>query len=175
MYDSNLIEGAKFLLSNTSLIGCSQLKDGDSINDLSGPVAFLYADAEYYLLNSIVCSTYESDNLPVALSCYPHKYESYYSKTSGVDDNVDWGSDEGSGHDYVASDLSGWNGAYLWNGTFSSGTNKDQFAPTAGVNAKIQEADADFYAWLEEIGALGKDINGNNRGTTSWPGCYQAN
>ena len=175
MYDSSLIDGAKFLLSNTSLIGCSQLKDGDSIKDLSGPVAFLYADAEYYLLNSIVCSTYESDNLPVALSCYAHKYESYYSKTSGVDDKVDWGSDEGSGHDYVASDLSGWNGAYLWNGTFSSGTNKDQFAPTAGVNAKIQEADADFYAWLEEIGALGKDINGNNRGTTSWPGCYQAN
>ena len=48
-------------------------------------------------------------------------------------------------------------------------------ATTADVNTQIQNSDSDFYNWLSSIGALGKDINGNNRGTTSWPGCYQAN
>ena len=46
-------------------------------------------------------------------------------------------------------------------------------AATADVNTEIQSADADFYTWLNSIGALGKDINANSRGTTSWPGCYQ--
>jgi hypothetical protein len=55
------------------------------------------------------------------------------------------------------------------------GTNNTELAPTDGVNAKIQEANADFYTWLSEIGALGKDINGRSRGESSWPGCYQAN
>jgi hypothetical protein len=47
-------------------------------------------------------------------------------------------------------------------------------APTADVNAAIQSADTKFYSWLESVGALGKDIEGNSRGTTSYPGCYQA-
>ena len=31
----------------------------------------------------------------------------------------------------------------------------------------------DFYAWLKEIGALGKDARGITRGTPWWPGAYQ--
>jgi hypothetical protein len=56
-----------------------------------------------------------------------------------------------------------------------TGTNSDVLAPTADINSALQSADADFYAWLNEIGALGKDIKGKSRGTTSSPGCYQAN
>ena len=54
-----------------------------------------------------------------------------------------------------------------------TGTNSNMKAATSDVNAQIQAADADFYAWLNGIGALGKDINGRDRGATSWPGCYQ--
>ena len=31
----------------------------------------------------------------------------------------------------------------------------------------------DFYQAAYPTDELGKDINGNNRGATSWPGCYQ--
>ena len=57
-----------------------------------------------------------------------------------------------------------WNGAY--SGTAALGS-------TATINTAIQTFDADFHAWLSGIGALGKDIRGNDRGATSWPGSYQ--
>ena len=101
---------------------------------------------------------------------------SYYNKTSPEGDNrTDWGDDTGSGHDYFATTgyFGSWTAPHMWNGSLLKGTNNTQLAPTDGVNTKIQEADGDFYAWLQEIGALGKDINGNSRGATSWPGCYQ--
>ena len=99
----------------------------------------------------------------------------YYCKTSKEGDNrTNWGTDTGSGHDYYATSASfgGWTAPYMWNGTLT-GTNSNMLAATADVNTEIQNADADFYAWLNSIGALGKDIRGNNRGATSWPGCYQ--
>ena len=101
---------------------------------------------------------------------------SLYNKTSpGLDSDTVWKTDTGSGHDYYASTtcFGGLNG-YMWNGQMT-GTNSTVLAPTADINSALQSADAGFYAWLESIGALGKDINGNSRGATSWPGCYQAN
>jgi len=142
----------------------------------------------YYFLNSIVCSLDPAGNsfwvngdimvdgttkikdggpkLPVYC---------WYSKISKEgDDRTDWTEDTGSGHDYYATSASfgSWTMPYMWNGTLS-GTNSGMLAATADVNTEIQNADADFYAWLNSIGALGKDINGNSRGVTSWPGCYQ--
>ncbi len=32
-----------------------------------------------------------------------------------------------------------------------------------------------FYQWLTEIGAVGKDAAGTERGAAWWPGAYQAN
>ena len=40
------------------------------------------------------------------------------------------------------------------------------------INGGIGEA---FYAWLTEIGAVGKDALGTSRGAAWWPGAYQAN
>ena len=31
-----------------------------------------------------------------------------------------------------------------------------------------------YYAWLTEIGAVGKDAAGTERGAAWWPGAYQA-
>ena len=144
----------------------------------------------YFFLNSIVCSldpvgnsfwvngdisvdggaTIGNGGTKLPVYCW-------YSKISKEgDDRTNWTEDTGSGHDYYATSASfgGWSAPYIWNGTLS-GTNSDLLAATADVNAQIQSADAGFYSWLSEIGALGKDINGNSRGATSWPGCYQAN
>ena len=103
-----------------------------------------------------------------------NEIHSLYNKTSkGADSDTAWSDDTGSGHDYYGSDscFSSLDG-YMWTGTLN-GTNSDKFAPTATINSAIQDVDADFYTWLESIDALGKDIEGNQRGATSWPGCYQ--
>ena len=38
------------------------------------------------------------------------------------------------------------------------------------INGELGTA---FYNWLSEIGAIGKDALGNNRGAAWWPGAYQ--
>ena len=142
----------------------------------------------YYFLNSIVCSLDPVGNSfwvngdimvdgTTKISAGGPKLPVYcwYSKISKEGDNrTAWTEDTGSGHDYYATSASfgNWSAPYTWNGTLT-GTNSGMKAATADVNTQIQNADADFYAWLNSIGALGKDINGNNRGATSWPGCYQ--
>jgi len=142
----------------------------------------------YYFLNSIVCSLDPVGNSfwvngdimvdgVTKISAGGPKLPVYcwYSKISKEGDNrTAWTEDTGSGHDYYATSASfgSWTMPYIWNGTLT-GTNSGMLAATADVNTEIQNADADFYAWLNSIGALGKDINGNSRGATSWPGCYQ--
>lgn len=142
----------------------------------------------YYFLNSIVCSLDPVGNSfwvngdimvdgTTKISAGGPKLPVYcwYSKISKEGDNrTAWTEDTGSGHDYYATSASfgSWSSPYTWNGTLT-GTNSNMKAATSDVNAQIQSADADFYAWLNSIGALGKDINGRDRGATSWPGCYQ--
>lgn len=174
-----------FILSNSSIIGDPTRKVGDQITVFSDhwSVIKLQSAGNYHFINNIICSNYtdgncfwiektalnDSGKLPVT---------SYYNKTSPEGDNrTDWGDDTGSGHNYFAttSYFGSWAAPHVWNGSMLKGTNNTSLAPTDGVNTKIQEVDSDFYNWLSSIGALGKDINGNNRGTTSWPGCYQAN
>ncbi len=142
----------------------------------------------YYFLNSIVCSLDPVGNSfwvngdimvdgTTKISAGGPKLPVYcwYSKISKEGDNrTAWTEDTGSGHDYYATNASfgSWTMPYTWNGTLT-GTNSNMLAATADVNTEIQNADADFYSWLNSIGALGKDINGRDRGATSWPGCYQ--
>ena len=62
-----------------------------------------------------------------------------------------------------------WDGtAWNWDASSLSG-----LAATADVNAAIEAFDAVFHSWLGSIGALGRDINGKERGSNSWPGAYQ--
>ncbi len=142
----------------------------------------------YYLLNTILCSLDPVGNSfwvngdimvdgTTTISNGGSKLPVYcwYSKISKEGDNrTNWTVDTGSGHDYYATSASfgSWSSPYTWNGTLT-GTNSNMLAATADVNSEIQSADADFYTWLSSIGALGKDINGRDRGDTSWPGCYQ--
>lgn len=136
----------------------------------------LHTTGNYYLINNILCSKVNKEtSQTVWCGVAGVEVLSYYNKTTPeVDGRINWGTDIGSGHDYIATSdcFGGWTDPYTWNGTMT-GTNSTMLAATADVNAQIQNADADFYSWLNSIGALGKDINGKDRGATSWPGCYQ--
>lgn len=165
------------IISNSTIVGDPTIYGGTRKNDWG--VIKLHTFGNYYLINNILCSNVEGGQ---TVWCGVEednatKVFSYYNKTNPeLDGRIDWGTDTGSGHDYWGSSscFGGWSLPYTWNGTLT-GTNSSMKATTADVNTQIQNSDSDFYNWLSTIGALGKDINGNNRGTTSWPGCYQAN
>ena len=177
------------ILANTTIVGDNYRAPGagGARKNNWGVIKFQNT-GNYYLLNTILCSldtvgnsfwvngdisvdggnTIANGGTKLPVYCW-------YSKISKEGDNrTNWTEDTGSGHDYYATSASfgGWSAPMIWNGTLT-GTNSNMLAATADVNTQIQSADADFYAWLNSIGALGKDINGRNRGATSWPGCYQ--
>ena len=177
--------GSTLILANTTVVGDNTTPDGTVKNNW-GVIKFQNS-GNFYLLNSIRCSNqtngncfWVNDEIEIdGQTCSDGSHRlpvyCYYCKTSKEGDGrTNWGSDTGSGHDYYATSASfgGWSAPWTWNGTLT-GTNSNMLATTANVNTEIQNADADFYSWLNSIGALGKDINGNSRGTTSWPGCYQ--
>ena len=177
------------ILANTTIAGDNyRAPDTGGARRNNWGVIKFQNTGNYYFLNSIVCSldtsgnsfwvngaisvdggaTIENGGTKLPVYCW-------YSKLSKEGDNrTAWTVDTGSGHNYYATSASfgGWSMPYTWNGTLT-GTNSSMLAATADVNTQIQNADADFYSWLNSIGALGKDINGTSRGTTSWPGCYQ--
>lgn len=174
------------ILANTTIVGDNTKPDGTVKNNW-GVIKFQNT-GNYYLINTILCSLQTNGNsfwvngdisvdggATIASGGTKLPVYCWYSKISKEGDNrTNWTVDTGSGHDYYATSASfgGWSAPYTWNGTLS-GTNSGMKAATADVNTQIQSADAGFHTWLNSIGALGKDINGNNRGTTSWPGCYQ--
>ena len=165
------------VISNSTIVGDPTRCNGTRKNDWG--VIKLHTTGNYHLINNILCSFVKGGQ---TVWCGKDVAEgtsvnSYYNKTNPeVDGRIDWGTDTGSGHDYYASSecFGGWTLPYTWNGTLI-GTNSDKLAATSDVNTQLQSANSDFYSWLDSIGALGKDINGTNRGATSWPGCYQAN
>ena len=164
------------VISNSTIVGDPTRCNGNRKN--AWGVLKLHTAGNYHLINNILCSMSPDDEEAQTVWCGTTlSVNSYYNKTTkDVDGRIDWGADTGSGHDYFATPdyFGGWTLPYTWNGTLI-GTNSDKLAATSDVNTQLQSANSDFYSWLDSIGALGKDINGNNRGATSWPGCYQAN
>ena len=162
---------AKLFLSNTTIIGDPTRYGQTSAKNTNG-VIYMSKDAYTYFINNILCSPTVGGKCINASASYSAGV-AMYNKTSPTN-NYGWGdSDTGSGHDYYATadSFDGLNG-YMWGGSLD-GENCDVFAPTAEVNSAIQTNLPEFYTWLDEIGALGKDMLGNKRGSTSWPGCYQ--
>ena len=73
---------------------------------------------------------------------------------------------------------------YKWNGpaaSFAKMTPEAFETALKSVTVKngntivTDELGTAFYAWLTEIGAVGKDALGTSRGAAWWPGAYQAN
>ncbi|MBR6002808.1 MAG: right-handed parallel beta-helix repeat-containing protein [Bacteroidales bacterium] len=171
---------SKLIITNSSIIGEATRKTGANATPgrptpsgtYIGAAVYLSNPGECYFINNIMCSP-NTDSYSIKATDRTIT-KAYYNKTSPVQGTCSWTDDTGSGHDYYASSscFGSWSAPYSWNGTLT-GTNSNMKAATADVNTEIQNADADFYAWLNSIGALGKDIAGNSRGATSWPGCYQ--
>lgn len=163
------------IFSNSTIIGDAQRtpQAGGAVLAKHWSVLKLNTTGNYYLLNDIICSKY-SDGVGIWCGAGNTSINAYYTKMSPEGDGrAVWTNDTGAGFNYYSAYLGSYDGTHVWNGTFSAGTNKDSFAATSDVNAQIESADSGFYEWLVSIEALGKDINGNNRGATSWPGCYQ--
>ena len=177
------------ILANTTIAGDNyRAPDTGGARRNNWGVIKFQNKGNFYFLNSIVCSLDPVGNsfwvngdiivdgeTTIAKGGSKLPVYCWYSKISKEGDNrTNWTEDTGSGHDYYATTASfgDWTMPYIWNGTLT-GTNNTMLADTEDVNTEIEKADADFYTWLNSIGALGKDIRGESRGATSWPGCYQ--
>ena len=166
----------KVLFSNSSLIGVPTAAGQElpefglvRLNDNASNVRFI---------NNIIvstsaegCSIYGGDtqtSLTVSgsynkMSPVRTQKEGSFTYTPGAGDDLQ----------VYASSLPGleWGGdGWAWDGNYSGSA---ALGTTSVINTAIHTFDTGFYDWLESIGALGKDIRGNDRGATSWPGSYQ--
>lgn len=172
----------KFTISNCSFIGDLRKTDGGAAQTAGGLIRFKNGNNTGYAINSIIApKTADTYAVYIAgtFSC-----TSYYCKRAG-NSGSNWNSDSTDGYIAYASAFGGLtthadaNGTYAdnyysWNGVMAgipSGSQNNK-ANLSDVNAKIQASDADFYSWLQTIGALDKDQLGNTRGTSTWPGAY---
>lgn len=161
-----------FTISNSSFVGVP--KSADKERPAYGLLRMNNDNVNLSVVNNIVVSTsndgysiYGGDsqkNLTVTgcyncLSPVTTQVKGTFSYAPGTGDNLT----------LYASDFS----ALAWDGRTWKWENSDRTAPTADVNSAIQAADSEFYTWLSGIGALGKDIDGRDRGENSWPGSYQ--
>ncbi|MBR5700391.1 MAG: right-handed parallel beta-helix repeat-containing protein [Bacteroidales bacterium] len=164
----------KFTFSNCSLIGVPTVEDREMPR--YGLVRLNHDEASACFVNNIIVSTAEDGyglyggdaQSALALTGSYNWMSPVTSQNSGT---FTYTAGQGDKLTLYAKDIPGleWDGTvWKWSAA-SSGA----FASTSAVNAAIQACDADFYAWLGSIGALGKDISGKDRGSTSWPGAYQ--
>ncbi|MBR4774968.1 MAG: hypothetical protein IK008_02600 [Bacteroidales bacterium] len=171
----NLMAG-KVLFSNSSLIGVPTA--AGQVLPAFGLVRLNSNDANVRFVNNIIVSThaegcgiYGGDtqtSLTVTgsynkMSPVRTQKEGSFTYTSGAGDDLTAYATSFPGLEWGEN---GWK----WDGHY---TGSAVLGATATINTAIHTFDAGFYGWLESIGALGKDIRGKERGTTSWPGSYQ--
>lgn len=166
----------KFLLSNSSLVGVPTVS-GQELPEF-GLVRLNSNAANVRLVNNIIASTnpegcgiYGGEDLTSLtvtgsynkMSPVRTQKENSFTYTAGAGDDL---AVYASSFPGLAWGESGW----AWDGNYSGSAN---LGSTSVIGTAIQTFDAEFYSWLGSIGALGKDIRGNDRGATSWPGSYQ--
>ena len=178
------VKPTKLVMSNCSLIGTTRLDTGVLDNGNSCLIRFDAVGNTHYLINNIIaptgsCRTLWADNSPV-INATSNKVG---TKTFTAGATYNTSGTESDGYLGTSSYFGGlaWQGTatpaswdnryWKWNGTLSGGSNTEK-ALLADVKSAIQTADADFYTWLNSIGALDKDCRGKARGTTTWPGAY---
>lgn len=173
----------KFTISNCTFIGDLRKTDGGAAQTAGGLLRFKNGNNTGYSINNIIAP--KKDGTFAAYIAGTFSCTSYYTKRAGNSGGSNWNSNSTDGYNALSSAFGGLtenanaNGTYAdnyysWNGTMSgipSGSQNNK-AQLSDVNAQIQASDADFYAWLNTIGALDKDQLGNARGTETWPGAY---
>lgn len=113
----------------------------------------------------------------ITLNNYGHNLRGSGAAQGNVLDSTPATDKYGQTHSVLGGTYS--DGVYSWSGTIAD------FTPATAADvenaikactvsmAGVSNAGSDFYAWLDEIGALGKDARGVTRGTPWWPGAYQ--
>ena len=114
----------------------------------------------------------------ITLNNYGHNLRGSSAAQGNVLDSTPATDKYGQTHSVIGGKYS--DGVYSWSGTLAG------FTPATAADvenaikactvsmANVSNVGSDFYAWLNEIGALGKDARGSTRGTPWWPGAYQA-
>lgn len=166
----------KVLFANSTLIGVPTAVEEEL--PAYGLVRLNNNGANVRFVNNIIASTHANGcgiyggdtqtNLKVTgsynkMSPVRSQKENTFTYTPGAGDDLTVYASSFPG---LAWGDSGW----VWNGNYSGSA---ALGATSDINAAIRNFDADFYAWLTSVGALGKDIRGKDRGATSWPGSYQ--
>ena len=174
------------VMSNCTLIG--NLHKSAAGNDWSdagaGLLRFDGGSGTAYLINNIIAPTVQGkdtkaiigeSSTTVAITAVSNKQYAYTHSgtyTASGENATDFKgtSDYFGGLSWTGG--TSWNDTYWgWNGTLSGGSNLNK-ASLSDVNNAIQSANADFYSWLNSIGALDKDGRGRTRGASTWPGAY---
>lgn len=174
------------IFTNSTLIGAADLvaiRNTDTSND-----------ARVLLANSIIINT-STIKTPLVFGPFDKMKSPLYAYNNIMGPAIDDTdvSIESTGNIYDASLESLGNGAfdadkyvYTWKGPDDTFSKIRPYAFEAYVNSALEMKYNDFnayigdktlgefyYAWLTEIGAIGKDALGNDRGDAWWPGAYQ--
>lgn len=173
----------KFTISNCTFIGDLRKVDGGAAQTDGGLLRFKNGNNTGYAINNIIAP--KKENTYAAYIAGTFSCTSYYCKRAGNYGGTNWSSSSTDGYNAYASafegltthaDASGTyaDNYYSWDGTMTGIPSGSQVgkAQLSDVNSRISESDADFYSWLQSIGALDKDQLGHTRGTTTWPGAF---
>ena len=172
------------IFTNSTLIGSADLVSIRA-NDASNNTRVLLA-------NSVVINTSETTGNVITSGTMKAPLYMYNNILGPAMDlptaNV---TDEGNIKDATLSTLTGGaydetNNVYTWNGPESTFVKMTPAGFETAVNNSLNVKFKDFnayigdktlgelyYGWLTEIGAIGKDALGHDRGSAWWPGAYQ--
>ena len=112
----------------------------------------------------------------ITLNNYGHNLRGSSAAQGNVLDSNPATDKYGQTHSVIGGTYS--DGVYSWSGTLAGFTpataaDVENAIKACTVEMAGKTSGTDFYAWLNEIGALGKDARGITRGTPWWPGAYQ--
>ena len=112
----------------------------------------------------------------ITLNNYGHNLRGSSAAQGNVLDSNPASDKYGQTHSILGGTYS--DGVYSWSGTIADFTpataaDVENAIKACTVEMAGKTSGTDFYAWLNEIGALGKDARGITRGTPWWPGAYQ--
>ena len=112
----------------------------------------------------------------ITLNNYGHNLRGSSAAQGNVLDSNPATDKYGQTHSVIGGTYS--DGVYSWSGTLAGFTpataaDVENAIKACTVEMAGKTSGTDFYAWLKEIGALGKDARGITRGTPWWPGAYQ--
>ena len=168
-----------FIITNSTLI--------DNAGQYEVRINDIYTNSAYQkihnlaMCNNIISNESAPNNTfwvrgSITLNNYGHNLRGSGAAQGNVLDSDPATDKYGQTHSVIGGTYSG--GVYSWSGTLADFTpataaDVENAIKACTVEMAGKTSGTDFYAWLTEIGAIGKDARGVTRGTPWWPGAYQ--